>query len=102
MRFPTNTIVHWYSYGVVIAGVVGSTKLEDDIWSIKVNMAGTMEQSSQPSRANISEVTRKRVSDKFDLIYRGKIEAKNKGKMNMYFAEALLILLKKVVVEIRN
>jgi hypothetical protein len=29
------------------------------------------------------------VKDKFQLIYRGKIEAKNKGEMDMYFVEPL-------------
>jgi hypothetical protein len=48
-----------------------------------------MEQNSEPNRVNISEVTRNLVKDKFHLIYRGKIEAKNKGEMDMYFAEAL-------------
>lgn len=89
MRFPTNTIVHWYSYRVVIAGVVGSKKLQYDISGGTVNIAAGMEQSSEPSRVNISEVTQKLVKDKFHLIYRGKIEAKNKGEMDMYFAEAL-------------
>jgi class 3 adenylate cyclase len=75
--------------GVVIAGVVGSKKLQYDIWGDTVNIAARMEQSSEPSRVNISEVTRNLVKDKFNLVYRGKIEAKNKGEMDMYFAEAL-------------
>ncbi len=75
--------------GVVIAGVVGSKKLQYDIWGDTVNIAARMEQNSEPSRVNISEVTRTLVKEKFHLIYRGKIEAKNKGAMDMYFAEAL-------------
>jgi len=73
--------------GVVIAGVVGSKKLQYDIWGDTVNIAARMEQNSEPSRVNISEVTRNLVKDKFQLIYRGKIEAKNKGEMDMYFVE---------------
>jgi predicted ATPase/class 3 adenylate cyclase len=75
--------------GLVIAGVVGSKKLQYDIWGDTVNIAARMEQNSEPNRVNISEVTRNLVKDKFHLIYRGKIEAKNKGEMDMYFAEAL-------------
>ncbi len=75
--------------GVVIAGVVGAKKLQYDIWGDTVNVAARMEQNSEPSRVNISEVTYKLVKDKFHLIYRGKIEAKNKGEMDMYFAEPL-------------
>jgi class 3 adenylate cyclase len=75
--------------GVVIAGVVGSKKLQYDIWGDTVNIAARMEQNSEPSRVNISEVTRNLVKDKFRLTYRGKIEAKNKGEMDMYFADPL-------------
>ncbi|MGN6248446.1 MAG: adenylate/guanylate cyclase domain-containing protein [Ginsengibacter sp.] len=75
--------------GVVIAGVVGSKKLQYDIWGDTVNIAARMEQNSEASRVNISEVTRNLVKDKFQLIYRGKIEAKNKGEMDMYFVEPL-------------
>jgi len=73
--------------GVVIAGVVGSKKLQYDIWGDTVNIAARMEQNSEPSRVNISEVTHNLVKDKFHLVYRGKIKAKNKGEMDMYFAE---------------
>lgn len=73
--------------GVVIAGVVGTKKLQYDIWGDTVNIAARMEQNSEPSKVNISEVTHNLVKDKFHLIYRGKIEAKNKGEMDMYFAE---------------
>ncbi|MGN6530891.1 MAG: adenylate/guanylate cyclase domain-containing protein, partial [Ginsengibacter sp.] len=75
--------------GVVIAGVVGSKKLQYDIWGDTVNIAARMEQNSEPSRVNISAETCKLVKGKFNLIYRGKIEAKNKGEMDMYFAEPL-------------
>jgi histidine kinase len=75
--------------GVVIAGVVGSKKLQYDIWGDTVNIAARMEQNSEPSRVNISEVTRNLVKDQFHLTYRGKIEAKNKGEMDMYFVDAL-------------
>jgi class 3 adenylate cyclase len=75
--------------GVVIAGVVGPKKLQYDIWGDTVNIAARMEQNSEPSRVNISEVTHNIVKDKFQLIYHGKIEAKNKGEMDMYFVESL-------------
>lgn len=75
--------------GTVIAGVVGSKKLQYDIWGDTVNIAARMEQNSEPSRVNISEETCKLVKEKFKMIYRGKIEAKNKGELDMYFAEPL-------------
>ena len=75
--------------GVVIAGVVGTKKLQYDIWGDTVNIAARMEQNSQPLKVNVSEVTYQQIKDKFNFVYRGKIEAKNKGEMDMYFAERL-------------
>jgi histidine kinase len=75
--------------GVVIAGVVGAKKLQYDIWGDTVNIAARMEQNSEPARVNISEATYQQVKGKFSFFYRGKIEAKNKGELDMYFAEKL-------------
>ena len=76
--------------GAVIAGVVGTKKLQYDIWGDTVNVAARMEQNSEPSRVNISAETYNIVKEKFNCIYRGKIEAKNKGEIAMYFVEPLL------------
>lgn len=75
--------------GIVIAGVVGTIKLQYDIWGDTVNVAARMQQNSAPFKVNISEVTAEQVKNKFHLIYRGKITAKNKGDMDMYFVEPL-------------
>jgi class 3 adenylate cyclase len=44
-----------------------------------------MEQNGQAGRVNISEATYELVKDQFCCEYRGEIEAKNKGKLKMYF-----------------
>jgi histidine kinase len=75
--------------GDVIAGIVGTKKLQYDIWGDTVNTAARMEQNSEASRVNISEATYQQVKNKFHFIYRGKIEAKNKGNLDMYFVELL-------------
>ncbi len=75
--------------GSVIAGVVGTKKLQYDIWGDTVNVAARMEQNSAPAKVNISETTYQLVKEKFSCTYRGKIEAKNKGEMDMYFVEAI-------------
>ncbi len=75
--------------GDVIAGVVGTKKLQYDIWGDTVNVAARMEQNSESFRVNISEATYQLVKDKFRFTYRGKIGAKNKGEMDMYFADHL-------------
>ena len=76
--------------GSVVAGIVGVIKFAYDIWGDAVNIAARMEQNSEAGKINISEPTYKLVKDKFKCSYRGKIEAKNKGELSMYFVDGLL------------
>lgn len=73
--------------GPVVAGIVGIKKFAYDIWGDTVNTASRLQQYSEPNRINISEHTFRLIEDKFACTYRGEIEAKNKGKLKMYFVE---------------
>jgi len=74
--------------GKVIAGVVGKNKFAYDIWGDAVNTASRMESSGAPGKVNISGDTYELVKDQFNCEYRGKVKAKNKGEIDMYFVEA--------------
>lgn len=75
--------------GPVIAGVVGLHKMQYDIWGDTVNTASRVETASEPGRINISVATHRLVAqdNRFQFIPRGRIAAKNKGEMDMYFVQ---------------
>jgi hypothetical protein len=46
-----------------------------------------MESSGEVGKVNISETTFALVKDKFNCVHRGKVQAKGKGEIDMYFVQ---------------
>ena len=75
--------------GVIIAGVIGIKRFAYDIWGDTVNVASRVETNGEVGKVNVSEATFEEVKDYFVTEYRGKIYAKNKGEIDMYFIHGI-------------
>jgi class 3 adenylate cyclase len=75
--------------GSLVAGVIGEKKFAYDIWSDTVNTASRCESSGVAGRINISGNTFNLVKSFFECEYRGKVSAKHKGEIDMYFVNGI-------------
>jgi histidine kinase len=71
--------------GPLVAGIVGTTKFQYDIWGDTVNIASRMESNGIAGCINVSATTYELVKQLFVFEEREETEVKGKGKMKMYF-----------------
>ncbi|MGL5081330.1 MAG: adenylate/guanylate cyclase domain-containing protein [Microcoleaceae cyanobacterium] len=73
------------STGPVEAGVIGTKKIAYDLWGDTVNTANRMESHGVPGKIQVTEITYKRIKEKYIFEERGLIPIKGKGEMATYF-----------------
>jgi class 3 adenylate cyclase len=78
------------SSGPVVAGVIGRSKPQYDVWGDTVNMASRMESHGEPGRLHVSEATYRLIADEFTCVARGPIDVKGKGLVDTWFVEAAI------------
>ena len=85
-----NSTIQWEARigihtGPITAGVVGTKKFAYSIFGDTVNTASRVETAGEKGRVNVSSTTYELIKDRFPCEYRGKIKAKGKGELEMYF-----------------
>ncbi len=75
--------------GPLVAGIIGKERFTYDIWGDTVNVASRMETSGIVNRVNVSSSTYEIAKDFFTFEYRGKVDAKHKGMVDMYLVTGI-------------
>ncbi|WP_082050875.1 adenylate/guanylate cyclase domain-containing protein [Neotamlana sedimentorum] len=73
--------------GTAVSGVVGKKKFAYDLFGDTINTASRIESAGEAGKINISSTTYKLIKNDFTCISRGKIFAKGKGELEMYFVK---------------
>ena len=75
--------------GPAVAGVIGTSKFQYDVWGDTVNMASRMESQGVPGKIQIGPATRELIQHEFECTPRGPIDVKGKGQVETWFIEGV-------------
>lgn len=73
--------------GTVVAGVVGKKKFAYDLFGDTINTASRIESAGEAGKINVSSTTYQLIKNDYTCLSRGKIFAKGKGELEMYFVK---------------
>jgi len=74
--------------GPLVAGVIGRSKFQYDIWGDTVNVASRMESHGVPGKIQVTTATYQLLKDDFECVSRGQIQVRGKGDMETWFVVA--------------
>ncbi len=74
--------------GPLVAGVIGRSKFQYDLWGDTVNVASRMESHGVAGKVHITNATYQLLKDDFECVSRGEVQIKGKGNMETWFVVA--------------